>query len=172
MNGKICQLCQQKPAKLHITQLAGGEVSEFHVCSECAVEQGLTGPVATPVSPFPGLGTGQIPGEEASRIASSEDAKTCSTCGQTFRGFRESGRLGCPNCYEEFEEDLRPLLQKVQAGMEHIGKFPSGRKTSPSVFPVIQEKRDLLRKAVIEEDFESAARLRDEIRGLEAKPVE
>jgi protein-arginine kinase activator protein McsA len=52
-------------------------------------------------------------------------------------------------------------------GLVHHGKSPAGEKMAPSPVADIQRKREDLRVAVAQEDFELAARLRDEIRLLE-----
>ncbi|MCG3196499.1 MAG: UvrB/UvrC motif-containing protein [Candidatus Omnitrophica bacterium] len=170
MNGKICQVCQQKVAKIHITQIHQGQVHEFHICQECARENNVSGPEMKPVFTPEFLGGG-IPGEEAARPGAVEEVKTCPSCGQTYRGFRESGRLGCCRCYDTFAEELEPLLRKVQGGVRHIGKTPR-RESVPEPrdsTPRIEAMREKLRLAVSEEDFETAARLRDEIRNLEGR---
>ncbi len=170
MNGKICQVCQQKAARIHITQIHQGQVHEFHICQDCARENNISGPDMKPVF-SPDFLAGGIAGEEAARTGAVETVKTCPSCGQTYRGFRESGRLGCCRCYDAFAEELEPLLRKVQGGIRHVGKTPH-RLAPPDPgdgTPRIEAMREQLRRAVSEEDFEAAARLRDEIRNLEGR---
>lgn len=168
MNGKVCQVCQQKTAKIHITQIHNSQVHEFHICPECAREHGVDG---TEIKPFfspdeAGIGISPREDNEEQRAL---DVKTCSSCGQTYRGFRESGRLGCAHCYDTFAQEIEPLLRKIQAGLKHTGKVPGGEPLVMDVVPLIQRKREQLRLAVSSEDFEAAARLRDEIRTLEGQ---
>jgi protein arginine kinase activator len=167
MNGARCQICQQQVAKIHITQIHGDQLVEIHVCPECAQNNGLSGPVLKVNLSVEGLLSGAVADEQGTRAEPLSDSKSCPVCGQTFRGFRESGRLGCRHCYEAFSEDLVPLLRKVQMGLVHHGKSPAGEKMAPSPVADIQRKRENLRVAVAQEDFELAARLRDEIRLLE-----
>jgi protein-arginine kinase activator protein McsA len=56
-------------------------------------------------------------------------------------------------------------------GLTHHGKATGARNAAPvkSVVVDIQHLREELKKAISEEDFEKAARLRDEIRGLESE---
>ena len=167
MNGARCQICHQQVAKIHITQIHGDQLVEIHVCPECAQNNGLSGPGLKVNLSVEALLSGGAGNEQGIRVEPLADTKACPVCGQTFRGFRESGRLGCRHCYEAFAEDLVPLLRKVQMGLIHHGKTPPGDKSPPSPVADIQRKREDLRTAVAEEDFELAARLRDEIRILE-----
>lgn len=169
MNGARCQICQQQVAKIHITQIHGDQLVEIHVCQDCAQSHGLAGPGLKVKLSVEGLLAGVAAEESGVRVEPLADTKSCPVCGQTFRGFRESGRLGCRHCYEAFADDLVPLLRKVQMGLAHHGKTPAGEKSPPSPVADIQRKREDLRAAVAGEDFELAARLRDEIRSLEEK---
>ncbi len=172
MHGKSCEVCHQKAAKVHITQIHGGKVMEFHICPECAREHGITGGEFKAIIPMEGLTSGPEPEEEAARRIA-EDTKTCPMCNQTYRGFKESGRLGCAQCYDAFAEEIEPLLRRIQAGLRHTGKAPNQAHTAIlDVVPMIQRKREQLRQAVSSEDFEAAARLRDEIKSLEGQSVQ
>lgn len=172
MNGKVCQVCQQKTAKIHITQIHNSQVHEFHICPDCAREHNVSGPdikpILIPQEPQPGITDAER--EENGLQQRALDVKTCGSCGQTYRGFRESGRLGCAVCYDTFAQEIEPLLRKIQSGLKHIGKVPGGgHPVVMDVAPLIQRKREELRLAVSSEDFEAAARLRDEIRQLEGQ---
>jgi len=82
--------------------------------------------------------------------------------------FRESGRLGCPQCYASFEGHLRDLLRRLHGSTQHVGEVylpPGGSAEDPARRVV--ELRDQLRRAVEAENFELAAELRDRIRVLE-----
>jgi protein arginine kinase activator len=105
----------------------------------------------------------EITGEE--RILSK-----CPNCGLTYEEFGRTGRLGCSECYEAFSKFLLPLIKRVQHATQHVGKRPS-RLAAP-VARVQQDLRELqnrLTKVIREEDFEEAARLRDQIKQLEEK---
>jgi protein arginine kinase activator len=79
----------------------------------------------------------------------------------------KSSKAFCPECYTTFLEELRPTLRSLHGNVTHTGRAPAGRRAQ-------QEKRDKLAslkaqlgEAIKEENFEEAAKLRDEIRGLE-----
>ena len=167
MNGARCQICQQQAARIHITQIHKDQLVEIHVCQDCARSNGLAGTALHPHSSLEELIGGMTAGEEAAHVESLVETKACPACGQTFRGFRESGRLGCSHCYDTFEEELVPLLRKVQMGMTHHGKVPPVEAPFQPAGPDLHKMREELRKAIAEEDFERAAQLRDAIKNLE-----
>lgn len=52
----------------------------------------------------------------------------CPGCRTSFAEFKESGRFGCPQCYDHFAAQVRDLLPRVHAGAyQHRGKTPGRR---------------------------------------------
>lgn len=95
------------------------------------------------------------------------DQRTCPHCGITFREFRQKGRLGCPQDYDFFATELEPLLYSIHGRKEHSGKRPqAGARGGQRHSELLRLKREM-QVAVEREDYESAARLRDQIRNLE-----
>ena len=96
----------------------------------------------------------------------------CEHCGMTWAEFRQGGLLGCSHDYEVFEKDLTPLLQRAHEGAtHHVGKVPTrrrrgGRVTMKRQIDVTKLRKELA-KAVELEDYERAAKLRDQIRQAE-----
>ena len=91
----------------------------------------------------------------------------CPRCGLLYSGFRETGRLGCADCYTAFQFQLRPLLRRIHGDTRHRGKRPAGEGEGATRFRQIQRLHDELQRVVEREEFERAAVLRDEIRQLE-----
>jgi protein arginine kinase activator len=85
----------------------------------------------------------------------------------TLKEFGKKSLLGCPADYEFFRETLEPLIEKSQAGhTRHCGKIPS--KTPVDTRHQIEMSRlhKDLEAAVAAENYELAARLRDQIKNL------
>ncbi|MCL2649013.1 MAG: UvrB/UvrC motif-containing protein [Phycisphaerales bacterium] len=99
------------------------------------------------------------------------DPMTCPVCGLTWTQFKQTGLMGCPHDYELFERKLLPLLKRAQEGAnEHIGKVPPQKKTRETDRQVASLRlRRELQKAIDAENYEKAARLRDELRTIETK---
>jgi protein arginine kinase activator len=94
---------------------------------------------------------------------------TCVRCGGSLQDFRESGRLGCSECYRSFEIPLRDLLRRLHGSTHNMGeRYSEGvGSAAPSERPQAAELREQLRVAVETENFELAAELRDRLRVME-----
>jgi protein arginine kinase activator len=157
-----CQKCT-KAATLHITEVLSDEqFEELHLCEECA-QKYLYEPSAEK------LEGGKSSG--ASTAAESDDSglpnRECPNCGIKFVEFRNSGRLGCPHDYEEFREELTSLLENIHGETRHCGKTPRRQPHNKQAQSELVQLRKQLLKAVNQENYEEAARLRDRIKQLE-----
>lgn len=162
---KKCRRCS-KPATLHITELRQGEATEIHLCETCAKDYlSQAEEMSTPDSDlqFDQLDEGDQP------EVSGMDDRACPNCGITFREFRTQGRLGCPHDYVAFETDLIPLIENIHGETQHCGKLPRRAPDSSRRQHQLIRLRSELKLAVEEEDYETAARLRDEIQEVETQ---
>jgi protein arginine kinase activator len=155
-----CQKCPQA-ATFYITELLGDDqFEELHLCEGCAQKylepQGKGG--ASKSGPA-------IGGEESDEPAVLN--RECQVCGIKFVDFRNSGRLGCPHDYQEFREELTPLLENIHGETKHCGKSPRRLPQSRQTQTELIQLRKQLTQAVNKEAYEEAARLRDSIRRLE-----
>ncbi len=162
---KKCRRCS-KPATLHITDIREGVAHELHLCETCAHEYLNNAGSELPQSaeesePFALKGT-EDP-DELEQL----DQVVCQNCGISFREFRSQGRLGCPHDYIAFEAELIPLLENIHGDTQHCGKFPKRAPDASQRQYRLIKLRNELRNAVGQEDYEDAARLRDEIQELE-----
>ena len=158
-----CQMCNQKPATVHLTEIVDGKKLERHLCELCAQKNGITINAQAPITEF--LINNVLGFEQESRETGEI---RCPQCDMTWAKFRKSGLLGCPNDYTAFEKVLRPLIDKTHEGATtHIGKVPTQAKgTLGKQIQLIRLRQDL-QEAVGNEDYEAAARLRDQIRKFE-----
>ena len=100
MNPSKCDHCDN-PAVVHEVTIKDGVKTELHLCQEHAQEAGVSMPSQQPLNQL----LSQFVSHQ-SRRAKTRSRKTCGTCGLTFARFRQAGTLGCPDCYETFEEQL------------------------------------------------------------------
>ena len=151
-----CQKCAN-PATLHITEVMGeGQFDELHMCEQCANKYLYDGPKFGGKTPV-------IPEAEEGAVS----GNVCPACGIKFVDFRNSGRLGCPHDYEAFREELVPLLENIHGEVKHCGKTPRRHPQSKERLGELVQMRNQLKQAVTKEDYEEAAKLRDQIRRLE-----
>jgi protein arginine kinase activator len=100
-------------------------------------------------------------------LAGSESWR-CTFCNSTLRDFRNTSRLGCAYCYGAFEVKIRDLLRGVHGTSKHQGKryHPPAQAVEEGA-SVATELRTRLRRAVEQEQFEEAAKLRDQLKVME-----
>jgi len=142
--------------KIFVTKIIGGKVFKS------VVEKDGPGDSLLKASGYSILADGEDLGRVRSRITIQ-----CPVCGCSKERFEETGRFGCPECYKTFGPFLSPILRKLHTGLTHIGKIPR-RKISPEIVRErIRFLEEDLKRAIKKEDFENAARLRDQISSLD-----
>lgn len=156
-----CECCQQNEATIHLTQMVDNQSRELHLCEGCAEESGMNvkNVMSIPEILF-GLGS---PGASLKDDAPSS-TRSCPHCHMRDCDFRKTARLGCPRCYEAFTEELGPMLAAMHKGMQHTGKIPGCLKESLVTDALCKDLNTQLERAIREEKYEEAARLRDCIR--------
>ena len=164
----ICQHCNTHKATTHIKRMVNGHAEEFHLCRNCARESGLFGGndfgfhLSDLFSGFLGSSVSQQPSVQAPR---------CGLCGATLNEIIKSSAVGCAQCYEAFYTQLKPTLQRIHGSLEHTGKTPEDGNPDLRVRrereQVLAGLREQITQAIKLENYEEAARLRDEIRRME-----
>ena len=165
----LCDKCKKNPATVHIVKVINGDKNEMNLCSACAQEnQELAFPGAS-ISPFSfqNLLSGFV--DHMGKIADQESksALTCVSCGITAQEFKRSGLVGCEQCYKTFTSIINPIIQRVQGKTEHKGKCPKKAGRELINKKKIIKLKEELQKAILEEEYEKAAMIRDEIKNLQ-----
>ena len=166
----ICGICKKNEATVHYSQLINGNSSEIHMCEECAKEKGMTiFPLDAPFS-MGDILTGFVEQKEGMETEEIEGV-ACSLCGTTYSDFKKTGFLGCPDCYKTFKRGISSLLKRIHGASHHIGKSPVRFKDKVALKNIQELKvlRTELNKAIEEERYEDAAKLRDKTKELESK---
>ncbi len=173
MQNILCERCQERPATTTYTQSLNGKTTQVHLCSECAKELGLGGSFGQLLSAFPFSDLlGNIfmqPLTSAQRQSRKLPEQSCPKCHTTIQEIAQSGRLGCPECYRFFADCLSETIEKIHGQTKHTGKIPHSAEEQTKLRREIERLRETQQKAVSEEDFETAARLRDQIKELEGQ---
>lgn len=163
-----CDICGKKEATVHLTEIVNDKVTKLHLCEGCAKEKGAEMEehfgLSDLLAGLADLGSGIEP--------NANDKIKCPVCGFTYRDFKKFGRFGCGECYEAFKKQLAPLLKKIHTADRHVGKVPLMAGKTVKDVRTLQDLRVKMEKAIQFEEFEEAARLRDEIKELEKKAGE
>lgn len=171
-----CEKCGKNQATTYYKETINGQTREMHLCSECAKAMNITSPFTQAFAtmnrgfrsfwdtPFPSLFGGSDFFDRAFPPMLSnwmeqpfetlrQPERHCPTCGTALSDIRRTGQVGCPDCYHAFDDVLTPPIRKQETAPQPT--------SNESVAQILQQK---LQKAIELEDYEEAARLRDEIR--------
>ncbi len=160
-----CQRCHKARATVHMVELdPGGDKREHHLCNSCAAAEGIT---AVPHETVNAMLQKFLASASSGPATKDIGATDCPECGMTFRDFRQRGLLGCARDYEAFAPLLDPLIERAHEGAtEHIGKVPAQAGPGARRRTELLRLRRQLSDAVKREDYESAAKIRDQIEAL------
>lgn len=182
----LCQNCEKNEATTHIKQIINGDMTETHLCSECAKLLGANDMFSDfnlNISEF----FSNFFGDMLPTIGQGT-ALRCKKCGCTFDDIVRDGKLGCAQCYDTFYDRLLPSLQRIHGKIRHSGKISrcAGQNEAPSdnaeasappapeqpaqpqtAQSRIEALKSQMNEAVAQQNFELAAQLRDEIKALE-----
>lgn len=177
----LCEKCHKREARVYYTEIVGGKKKEQYLCETCAsqytsfqiekngVDAGLSGLLGSILSNYYG--------EKKETPVNTEKTAACPGCGMTYEEILKTGKLGCAECYHNFGEMIERTLRQIQGADTHIGKRPNSRtikeiQREPETVGKEKELSQIeklgfqLQQAIEKEEFEEAARLRDEIKSL------
>jgi protein arginine kinase activator len=160
-----CEICHEKEATVHLTEIVNNKVTKLHICEQCAREKSASMEAHFGLAD---LLSGLADLAPLSPEEAFVDTAKCPSCKFTFQDFRRMGRLGCPRCYETFKEQLKPLMRKIHGSDRHIGKTPRKKRIVKDAAALLADLKARLSSAIKLEEFEEAARIRDRIRVLES----
>ncbi|MGI9861429.1 UvrB/UvrC motif-containing protein [Moorella naiadis] len=160
----LCERCQERQATVHVTRIINGEKTELNLCQECARE-------IQPQLKFsiPQFLAGLLDYDPDLEVQAPPAVEHCRECGLTYEQFHQTGRLGCPDCYHYLAPRLDPLIRRIQGSSQHRGKVPRRAGGNLRVRREMEKLKAQLQQLVQQEEFEKAARVRDQIRDLEAR---
>lgn len=153
----LCEKCGKNNASVLYTQIINGKKSSLNLCSQCASGESIFDNFGSLLS----FGT------------RTEAAKgVCPICGMTLSEFARTGRMGCGKCYETFRAQAKSMLRKIHGTSVHNEAktenppAPEIKKEEKSELDILKDK---LKEAIESENYEEAAKIRDEIRSKEGK---
>lgn len=168
-----CQDCQKREALVHMTQIINNEKTTLHLCQKCALARGFHSPLDNVPFPLAEILTGIASTGPKLGFHQEDDGPrlVCDNCGLEFSEFTRQGRFGCGSCYKAFRSRLEPIMRKIHGNSLHRGRGPIVNKENlenSDVLPVKEEERleEELTKAILSEDFERAAEIRDKLKTI------
>lgn len=156
----LCEECGKNPATIHYTQVQNGVATQMHLCAACMAkhQKGL--------NTMSSLISSLLSGVSGQKERPEQEKLRCPTCGMEYERFRETGLLGCADCYKAFAAQLAPMLGRIHGRTQHVGHVPPARSAHISAQRELEKLRREMDEAVAKEEFELAAQLRDRIRAM------
>lgn len=165
----LCSKCGKREATTHYKQTINGKTIVMNVCSECAEEMGLA-------QMFHGFGgfnfnigdvfAGLLGNFSSSSLPAQENT-VCPECHSDLRTIINSGKIGCSKCYTTFRNELIPTIEQLHGKVYHQGKLPRSAGEAARQKAHLSSLKKKLEEAIRTQDFENAAKYRDEIQELE-----
>ena len=175
----LCELCHKEEAAgvLHRKD-ADGEDEDIYVCKKCLADANGSAQPETEDEPngeessedeppafiknFLDAAAGLIEG-----VVRSEPPKetTCPVCGRTWSQIKETGLVGCADCWAQFGKSIRAEFLKGAYGPRHMGMIPEKTSDGKPSRAFLEKE---LKEAVKRQNFRKAAQLRrmlDEMNG-------
>lgn len=182
----MCDNCGKRQANVRYSENINGRKKELNLCEECSKKLGIGQmDLSMPIdfSSFWGGFLKDFGTTEFMPMINEITTLKCNSCGYTFDDISNTGKLGCRDCYNVFEDRLDSIIKRIQGANHHVGrigkiidrKIDSKRNTnknsqvkkedkSESELEQLQEE---LKQAIKEERYEDAARIRDEIKKVD-----
>lgn len=182
----LCDNCGKREANVRYSENINGRKKELHLCEECSKKLGIENMdfnMPIDFSSFFGGLLEDFGTNDFMPLFNEVKQLKCDNCGYTFEDIVNTGKLGCENCYSVFENRLDPIIKKIQGSNKHVGRTgkiidskisekinnkDSNTENNKDVSKVEKLQNDL-KKAIKEEKYEEAAKIRDEIKKLEDK---
>lgn len=165
----LCDNCKKNQANVHITKIINNDKTVLNLCEECAQEYQKQMGFGQPAFSFHKFLASIL--EQSNMMAEKADVAPgivkCPLCGTTRQVFSQYGKLGCDRCYGTFEASLSPLIRRVHGRERHTGKVPKRSGQDIRLKKQLAGLKMKLKELVAKEEFEEAAKVRDQIRALE-----
>ena len=162
----LCDVCQINEATVYLTKIVNGSKTQIHLCESCASKSEKYY-LNTDFS-FQNLLSSMLDiALKQPEQRKGNNLLICTKCQTTYQQFRKQGKLGCAECYNVFKKVLPTILRPIQGNLNHVGKVPKESNGDLIIKRKIKDLKYRLKRAVEEEAFEEAARLRDKIKDLQ-----
>lgn len=118
----LCEVCLTRRASLRLTTLRVGDLNgRTFVCVRCAQEDPRFKTAG-------GFNLAELVFLETARLSGSSSVMGCPVCATSLAEVVTGGRMGCAECYERFDSEIRSALVSIHGAYVHRGKMPEGRR--------------------------------------------
>ncbi|KAF3362537.1 hypothetical protein PHSC3_000772 [Chlamydiales bacterium STE3] len=158
-----CGDCRKSIAVIY-TEIVGETITHTSMCADCPeLRRRLYG------SQYKGA-----------KLHEGQTDLACGNCGTTLEAVKSGSLLGCPVCYEVFDETILSemqiagklglrLINAKKSTPVHLGRAPGEIKEMNPAMRLLA-LNEALTETLQREDYEQAAWLRDQIKALTGEP--
>lgn len=189
----LCTQCKKKEANVHFKGFINNKTIKMDLCEDCADKVGLTSggfgfglenPFGSafnfPTTPSSLTGLFNLLSNWSQSPGLVVSQKICPQCRWSLGQIQKTGKLGCPECYSFFHEELKNILKTIQGEVVHKGKKPfeksiplkktkskkaKTKESKPAL--TLESLKSKLQKAIEKENYEEAALIRDQIKSYD-----
>ena len=174
----LCDECNNNEAQFSVSVFMEGEQTVRHLCPDCMARlnqrmnpANITNLLSSIMAAITGAQQKRTNQEAEDASEMSIEDIACPRCGMNFSQYKKTGRLGCAACYNAFREQLQPMLEQIHGRVQHAGRVPLNTADAQRHRTRREELQRAMDQAVEQEDFETAARIRDQLRAMDAEEV-
>lgn len=164
----LCEYCNIKNATVTLTQNINGEIKTINICQDCANALGVipnTLEISDSIDDIDSFFASMF-GSTKSNTNSTAGTIACDFCSTTLNEIQKTGKLGCAHCYDVFTQNIEGAIRHIHSANTHCGKIPFSVDGKLGLKRKIDELKAKLSLAVQNEEYEKAAKIRDEIKAL------
>lgn len=186
----LCGNCGKREVEVLVKQVVDNEVQDINLCRVCAEELGFLSAQLPSITISFSLHEVDAPQRrkivrlQSKRDEEKYDGIVCPACGMAYREFRSGNILGCAECYQAFRFPLGARLQQIQGAESHwdgtsklfsdiavldpetISAEEDREYTNEERETGIRRLKEEIDDAVLREEYERAAKLRDLLKPL------
>lgn len=159
----LCEKCHENEGIIEVVNVINGFKTKMIICEECAKSNVVEN------SPSTNNFLTELIDSIQNNALKVNYVKTtaCRHCGMTYKAFKDSGRLGCPQCYGAFTEKLLKVIESYHGALSHEGIVELRQVENQELRKEIKRLKNELQESVNLEAYEKAAELRDLIKEKE-----
>ena len=158
-----CDKCGA-PSVYHSTLIVNGVSQKTSLCRDCAIKEGVFNQRTSLFDDVFNSFVDMLGYEQIENVV-------CPVCKTSLRELKSTGKLGCPNCYEMFREEIANIIKRIapfETHKQETLKAPKIQKKKLSKEDQIKQLREEMKLAVSEERYEDAAKIKKQIIKLES----
>lgn len=183
----LCQKCNRNEANVKYTEIVNGEKREMMLCEECSHKLGLDNINFNMPIDFSSFFGGLLEDDEYSSsefmpLFQQVKELKCDNCNMTYDDFINQGKFGCPECYDVFSNKIDAILKRLHGSNKYLGRkalktiskqdetsagVSNPKKEKSTKESHLEELQKDLKRAIAEERYEDAAKIRDDIKKIQ-----